>query len=149
MDKHVPASAGFSLEDGEGGDDFRRRFNVSMRAEYAAAIDAIKSGRGAPQGKCGAAKHDAGKLPIGRGFMDYFPNAIEGIAEVSQFGYDKYGAWGGWRDVPDAYGRYKDALMRHLTAAAAGEMADPESGLQHLAHAAWNILALIELSVEK
>jgi hypothetical protein len=37
--------------------------------------------------------------------------------------------------------------MRHLLAQAAGEINDPESGLPHAAHAAWNALAVLELSI--
>src|ERR1700688_2649057 len=68
-----------------------------------------------PSGKTeGAVKFDVGKAPIARGFLNYFPRAIEAVATVSQAGYEKYKKWAGWRDVEDAEVRYRDALARHL-----------------------------------
>lgn len=40
------------------------------------------------------------------------------------------------------------ALQRHLNAFWAGEETDPESGLPHLAHAAWHCFALMTFCVE-
>ena len=93
-------------------------------------------------------KFDKNKPPMYRGLFKYFPKALVGIAQVSDYGFKKYGSWGGWRNVPDARERYMDALLRHLTKHAEGETIDPESGLTHLAHAAWNALAIFELSHE-
>ena len=49
--------------------------------------------------------------------------------------------------VKDAYPRYFDALYRHLNKHAQGELIDDESGLSHLTHAAWNMLAILELEL--
>lgn len=92
----------------------------------------------------GAVKYDAGKSPIFKGAVAYFPIAIEGVAAVSNFGATKY-AWDGWRGVPDGLNRYTDAMVRHLVAEAKGEVLDPESGLPHAWHVAWNALARTEL----
>lgn len=92
----------------------------------------------------GATKYDGGKAPIFRGVIAYFPNAIEGVAATSNFGAAKY-AWGGWRHVPDGVARYTDAMVRHLAAEAKGEVVDPDSGLPHAFHVAWNALARAEL----
>lgn len=90
------------------------------------------------------AKLDAGKLRVGLMFAD-FACALEAVAAVTTFGAQKYTA-SGWRIVPDGVARYTDALHRHLLAHHAGEITDAESGLPHLAHAAWNALAVLELS---
>lgn len=90
------------------------------------------------------AKLDAGKVCTFRGAIDYFPRAIECVAAVSTFGASKY-AWKGWETVPEGFERYSDAMVRHLTSASKGEFADPDSGLPHAAHAAWNALARLEL----
>jgi hypothetical protein len=92
----------------------------------------------------GAVKYDTGKSPIYRGAIGYFPEAIAGVATVSNFGATKY-AWAGWRNVPDGLNRYTDAMVRHLVAEAKGEVLDPESGLPHSWHVAWNALARAEL----
>ncbi|KRR22175.1 dATP/dGTP diphosphohydrolase domain-containing protein [Bradyrhizobium retamae] len=90
-------------------------------------------------------KLDTGKAPIARGFARYFPRAIEGVALISQFGYEKYKEWGGWKKVEDAFNRYDDAHGRHDNALQRGETHCPESHKLHLAHRAWNALATLEL----
>jgi hypothetical protein len=92
------------------------------------------------------AKLDAGKICAFRGAVDYFPRAIEAVAAVSTFGAIKYD-WAGWKSVPDGIERYSDALMRHLLAESKGDRHDPDSGLLHAAHSAWNMLAVLELKL--
>lgn len=89
------------------------------------------------------AKLDAGKIPLFRGLIDYFPLAVVAVAEVSAVGAKKY-AWKGWETVPDGYMRYSDALLRHLSSGSM-ELTDKDTGLLHDAHAAWNALARLEL----
>lgn len=99
---------------------------------------------GEEKGIPGAVKYDAGKAPIYRGGLGYFPRAISSVASVSLFGATKY-AWSGWRYVDDGLNRYTDAMVRHLTAEAEGQIVDDDSGLLHAAHCAWNALARLEL----
>ena len=94
----------------------------------------------------GAIKFDGGKSPVFRGAVAYFPRAISAVAEVSAFGASKY-AWNGWQSVPDGYNRYSDAMVRHLGYEGTGEVLDPDSGLLHAAHTAWNALARLELTL--
>ena len=94
----------------------------------------------------GAVKFDGGKSPIFRGAVSYFPRAISAVAAVSAFGASKY-AWKGWERVPDGYNRYSDAMVRHLAYEGEGEVLDPDSGLLHAAHCAWNSLARLELLI--
>lgn len=84
------------------------------------------------------AKLDAGKLRAG--LLHDFHNALRAVAEVSTFGAKKY-APHSWLHVPNGEERYFDALWRHLLA----DGIDPDSNLDHLHHAAWNLLAIIEL----
>ncbi len=90
------------------------------------------------------AKLDAGKNRLGLVFTD-FAKAIEQVGLVATMGAAKYTA-SGWVSVKDGKERYTDALFRHLVAHAAGERVDA-SGLLHLAHAAWNVLAVLELEL--
>lgn len=97
-------------------------------------------------------KADAGKAPVFQGVIQYFPRAIEAVAAVSAFGSKKYNEGKyptTWKQVPDGLGRYSDALARHLTKEAKGEIIDPDSGLLHAAHAAWNALARLEKIIEQ
>ena len=96
----------------------------------------------------GNTKFDGGKSPIYRGAVSYFPNAISAVATVSAFGASKY-SWDGWRGVDDGFNRYSDALVRHLTYEGQGEVLDPDSGLLHAAHIAWNALARLELLIQE
>lgn len=70
---------------------------------------------------------------------------VEHLVAVYTFGAEKYSE-NSWQNLPDGYRRYKAALFRHIVAFEKGETIDPESGLPHLAHAAWNALALIYFS---
>lgn len=87
-------------------------------------------------------KHDQGKIRAGLVLSD-FAKALEDVSMVGTFGANKYSEHG-WKYVPDSYARYYDALWRHLLQETY-EPSDTESGLSHLAHAAWNILALIQI----
>lgn len=92
----------------------------------------------------GGIKYDGGKAPIFRGVISYFPRAIEAVAEVSAFGASKY-EWNGWEHVPEGITRYSDAMVRHLTKEAKGEILDDDSGFLHATHTAWGALARLEL----
>jgi hypothetical protein len=89
-------------------------------------------------------KLDAGKPCMYRGLINYFPRAVEAVAEISTFGASKY-AWKGWETVPEGFERYSDAMVRHLAKEGKGELLDPDSGLLHAAHTAWGALARLEL----
>jgi len=92
----------------------------------------------------GAIKYDGGKPSVYRGLIKYFPRALYSIAEVSTFGATKY-AWNGWANVEEGFDRYKDGQFRHILMREMGEEEDPDSGLLHLAHEAWNAVATLEL----
>lgn len=89
------------------------------------------------------AKLDAGKI-YADAILAEMPRAIWGIAEVGTFGANKY-SLGGWTSVEDGIRRYRDAAARHRLKRHMGEVLDPESGLPHRYHEAWNVLASLEL----
>ncbi len=94
-------------------------------------------------------QHEPGaKLDNGKNRMALclhgFSRAVIQVGEVTTFGAVKYTP-NGWKSVENAEERYLDAAYRHMLASAIEEC-DPESGLRHLAHAAWNILAVLELT---
>lgn len=85
-------------------------------------------------------KYDQGKLR-----MDLIPpEFIEHLAGVLTFGTEKY-TDDSWQAVPNATNRYYAALMRHLMSWRRGDIEDMESGCPHLAHAAFNVMALLWL----
>ena len=86
------------------------------------------------------AKADAGKPQL-----TLVPRQIIwDIAEVREYGNQKYGDPDNWKEVEVQ--RYRDALLRHLLRYLDDpESRDPESGLSHLAHAATNMAFLCEM----
>jgi hypothetical protein len=110
-------------------------------------------------------KFDDGKAPVWRGVLQYFPRAIKAVALVSAFGFEKYKSWGGWRNVPDAFGRYSDAYGRHMLAEAMSEpltgqdarllelftqvTPKPTPEVVHAAQEAWNALARLEIALSE
>lgn len=72
------------------------------------------------------------------------PAAIMEVATVAGFGARKYARLNFLKGY--SWSLSYDALQRHLHAFWDGEDRDPESGLPHLAHAAWHCLALLSFS---
>lgn len=92
-------------------------------------------------------KHDAGKTRCGL-VLGGFSRSLLEVSRVGTYGAEKYSD-DGWVVVPDGERRYRDAMLRHLLADYSGEVNDPESGLLHAAHAAWNALAVLDLMLRK
>jgi hypothetical protein len=69
----------------------------------------------------------------------------EAIARVKEMGAIKYND-GNWRlgNKPDD--EYWNSMFRHLGYIFGGEDYDPDTGCLHLAHAVWNMCALLELN---
>lgn len=73
------------------------------------------------------------------------PLAIMEVAKVAGFGagkYDRYNYLKGYK-----WSLSYDALHRHLALFWSGQDKDDESGLYHLAHAAWHCLALLSFTL--
>lgn len=87
------------------------------------------------------------KLDLGKPNCDLvfggFANALLEVAKVGTFGAAKYTPHG-WKSVSNGVERYRSAAYRHLLT---GRFIDANSGLPHLAHAAWNCLAALELII--
>ena len=86
------------------------------------------------------AKVDFGKVRMIL-VLDGFKRALTEVGKVGTFGAKKYSD-NGWMEVENGINRYRDAMYRHLFAT---DFYDNDSGLPHMAHAAWNMLALLEL----
>lgn len=101
--------------------------------------------------KEGGAKLDAGKAPVIQGVMQYFPRAIQAVANLSQKGANKY-AWNGWETVEDGINRYKNAGGRHILDEAIKGDYDNDvggTGELHATCVAWNFLAALELKLRE
>lgn len=93
------------------------------------------------------AKDDKAK-PMAGVLLD-FSRALQTVVGVGTYGAKKYTRTG-WATVPEGSQRYLDAMMRHLLAIDVDpDGLDPETGLPHLAHVAWNALAALELQARR
>jgi len=73
--------------------------------------------------------------------------AIWEVAKVMTFGAEKYDAYNWLGGIK--YSRLYDAALRHLIEFISNESLDPESGQNHLAHAACCILMLLEMTMDR
>ena len=120
------------------------RYRPAVATDYPApGKEADPTGRSAHEP---GAKLDSGKLRPAL-VLGGFANALLAVTKVGTDGANKY-TDNGWKAVPNGLARYEDALHRHLLKHQSGEKVDPDSGSTHLAHVAWNALALIELTKE-
>lgn len=87
-----------------------------------------------PKGAVGATKTPLQLLP---------PVFLNKCAWALRTGAVKYGPWN-WRETQVESQTYVGAILRHLTAWQDGETLDPESGQNHLAHAACSIAILLD-----
>ena len=93
-------------------------------------------------------KYSQNKAPMGM-MLKQFPLALEAVAFRSKVGHEgKYSEfdadWMNFKREPNSVDGYKDASVRHLA-----EIGDDEDKLGHLKAAAWNILAALQLTLEK
>jgi hypothetical protein len=84
------------------------------------------------------------EIPIASGVLDYFPDALAAVAELSYMGSQKHnpGAPMFWNR--EKSGDEADALIRHFL-----ERGDVDSdGIRHSAKVAWRALALLQKELE-
>jgi hypothetical protein len=91
------------------------------------------------------AKGDAGKNRLGLVLGD-FADALWMVGQVGTYGAGKYSDHG-WRSVPDGIERYTDAMLRHWVKEQTS-IVDPDTGLPHAAHLAWNALARLQKMID-
>lgn len=89
-------------------------------------------------------KFDAAKPRYGK-VLAGFAHSLTCIGDIGDHGGKKY-EFDNWKMVDPE--RYADSFMRHYLAHLRGEGMD-ESGMPHLGHAAWNILALLEHELQQ
>ena len=83
-------------------------------------------------------------IPIATGFVDYFPDAMAAVAELSRIGNDQHNPgqplhWDRSKSKDEA-----DALMRHFI-----ERGKVDSdGVRHSAKLAWRAMALLQKELE-
>lgn len=67
--------------------------------------------------------------------------ALDEVVKALTYGANKYDRFN-WKNVEDV--RYQAAALRHISSYMQGEKHDPETGLNHLAHAICSLMFLVE-----
>lgn len=75
------------------------------------------------------------------------PKALTEVAKVLTFGANKYDEHN-WKKLDNLQNRYTGAALRHIFAHMDGEELDPETGLDHLAHALCCLLFKLEAKLQ-
>jgi Domain of unknown function (DUF5664) len=83
-------------------------------------------------------------IPIATGCLDYFPDALAAVAEVSRVGNEQHNPgsalhWDRTKSTDEA-----DSLMRHMVERGTRD----HDGLLHTAKVAWRALALLQKEIE-
>ena len=77
-----------------------------------------------------------------------FPNAMYAIGEVMTWAAENKGYKpNDWKNLPNSFMSFTGAAARHRVKRLKGEELDDESRLLHLAHEAFNVLALLETTL--
>ena len=71
--------------------------------------------------------------------------ALDEVVKVLTYGANKYDRFN-WEHVEDI--RYQAAALRHISAYMQGEKFDPETGINHLAHAVCSLMFLVEFDLK-
>lgn len=86
------------------------------------------------------------QMPIHTGVMLYFPDGLAAVARVSKKGNDKHNPGEPLHWAREKSTDQTDCVGRHMLTPTA---VDADSGELELAHAAWRILAELQLAEEK
>ena len=83
-------------------------------------------------------------IPVATGFVDYFPDSMVAVAELSKIGNDQHNPgqplhWAREKSTDEA-----DALMRHFLERGTRD----SDGVRHTAKVAWRAMAMLQKEIE-
>jgi hypothetical protein len=94
---------------------------------------------------------DRKRIPMARGLLDYFPNALAAVAELSYWGNEKHNPGEDLHHSRDKSSDHADCILRHL-ADRGTVYAETVNGqvvkLRHSVALAWRALALLQQELE-
>lgn len=85
------------------------------------------------------------KFPVTTGVLDYFPDAILAVSEVSKIGNDQHNPGEPLHWAKGKSSDHADCITRHLLDR--GKI--DADGIRHSAKIAWRALALLQIEIEK
>lgn len=106
-------------------------------------VDDHAEPRGLPKGDA-----DRKALPIFRGPLMYFPDALLAVADVCKKGNDQHNPGQPMHWAREKSTEQMDTALRHMMDHGLGVHKDTDN-TWHLAKAAWRILAELQLTIEK
>jgi len=83
--------------------------------------------------------------PIATGVLDYFPDALAALAQISKAGNDQHNPGLPLRWTRSKSGDESDTCMRHFLQRGTIDT----DGMRHTAKAAWRMLALLQKEIEQ
>lgn len=83
-------------------------------------------------------------IPVATGFVDYFPDAMAAVAELSRIGNDQHNPGKPLHWDRSKSGDESDALMRHFLQRGTID----SDGVRHSAKVAWRAMALLQKELE-
>lgn len=83
-------------------------------------------------------------IPVATGFVDYFPDAMAAVAELSRVGNDQHNPGKPLHWDRSKSGDESDALMRHFLQRGTID----SDGIRHSAKVAWRAMALLQKEIE-
>lgn len=83
-------------------------------------------------------------FPIATGVLDYFPDALAAISQISKAGNDQHNPGMPLQWTRSKSGDESDTCMRHFLQRGTIDT----DGMRHTAKAAWRILALLQKEIE-
>lgn len=83
-------------------------------------------------------------IPVATGFVDYFPDAMAAVAELSRIGNDQHNPGQPLHWDRSKSGDESDALMRHFIQRGTTDT----DGVRHSAKVAWRAMAMLQKEIE-
>lgn len=83
-------------------------------------------------------------VPMARGLLDYFPDALVEVAHLSQVGNDQHNPGQELHWAREKSTDHADCILRHLIDR--GKL--DGDGIRHTAKVAWRALALLQVEIE-
>ena len=88
--------------------------------------------------------HARKRIPLATGLLDYFPDALCAVAQLSRVGNDQHNPGAPLHWDREKSQDHADCLMRHLL-----ERGSPDAdGVRHTTKVAWRALAMLQLELE-
>lgn len=88
------------------------------------------------------------EIPIATGCLDYFPDALAAIAELSKHGNDKHNPGQPLHWSRGKSDDHPDCALRHFTERGKWDVWENGVKVRHSTQAAWRMLAVLQLEIE-